>query len=90
MGAHSGRAGAVASQRLWRRPGLGQEAPAPYKPPPGWIEPVDSPELEADSRLGIFHITDQCPQIKRLELLRVADKPYTARPCGACAKYLRR
>jgi len=62
----------------------------PYNPPPGWVESVDSPMLEADSQLGIFHITDKCSQIRRPERLRVTDKPYTARPCGACAKYLRR
>lgn len=60
-----------------------------YTPPSGWIEALDAKNVEADPQLGIFHITDHCPRIKRPDLLRGSDRPYSSRPCAGCAKHLR-
>jgi hypothetical protein len=56
-----------------------------YDPPTGWIEGVDSPPEEADSKLGTFHTVETCERIKDATMLRQVDKPYSAVRCTACA-----
>lgn len=55
-----------------------------YTPPPGWVEPVESADHLGSNALGLFHERRDCNRVRRPELLRPTDKPYSAARCPGC------
>jgi hypothetical protein len=56
-----------------------------YTPPSGWVEPKQTADRASETKLGVFHSRQDCTGIRRPELLRRTEKPYTAARCRECA-----
>lgn len=59
-----------------------------YLPPAGWVEPRTVTDTTSNTRLltyGFFHTRTDCRHVRRADLLREVDKPYSAARCLTCA-----
>jgi hypothetical protein len=65
----------------------GSRSAVTYQPPSGWVEPrgVAIEDEESELIYGIFHSRQDCQRVRRPELLRLIDKPYSAARCSLCA-----
>ncbi len=60
-----------------------------YLPPIGWVEPRSTTDTTSNQHTmpyGFFHTRPDCQHVRRTELLRPVDRPYTAARCPACAR----
>jgi hypothetical protein len=59
-----------------------------YLPPTGWVEPRTATDTSTNQHkilYGFFHSRADCRHVRRADLLREVDKPYSAARCPACA-----
>jgi hypothetical protein len=59
-----------------------------YLPPTGWVEPRNASNdagNQHEIQYGFFHTHADCQHVRRTDLLRRVDKPYSAARCPACA-----